>query len=618
MSENFEPGTSATMIRAVQPKPRPSVRPIRQIPGFDLLGIVGEGGMGHVLRARQRSLDREVAIKLIRPELAEDHDFVERFNREASALATLSHPNIVSIFDRGQIGGRYYFVMEYVAGPSLRAVLDSSDLSVALIVKLGTQVARALQHAHRAGIIHRDLKPGNLLIHPEGFVKVVDFGLVTLSQPEGSITKTDYAMGSLDYMAPEQRRSARDVDGRADIYAFGAVLYEMLTGRVAIGRFPDPSELNPEVPKELNDLVLCCLSQDRNDRFQDASTLADALENVLRKAAAPSDTQSEDLIQEEDLPQLVRELTEDLPEAVPDAAPAPSPAPARAAAPKPAPQRPSRSTGRWILAVCITFLAGTGAFALALLMLTLPALRALHSADVPDGELYRQGAWLRHRPAPSPRTLDVPPGMQEEENGIRIIRYHFRPSELTPVAWQTVAGKWQHADDGIVVDARNEGDALRLRPSQATPPSSQGTHRLAAVELRFDIEADPLPSGLLRPLLGRLDGLLSIRPESRGGLVIGSATEHAHIMVHPSGMATIEAFRDGRSIARQEALTVPAKGPIHLRVEHENGALAVLIGGEPRLKLPKRHSPKSESVGLACQGAVCRFHDFALVSIAKR
>lgn len=252
------------------------------LPGYEILRTLGRGGMGEVYVARQLSLGREVAVKVLARHLAEDADFVRRFEKEAAALASLSHPNIVSIIDRGHEGDVWYFAMELVDGRSLRDLIEQGPVPPDLAVKIIVQVCRAIDYAHGRGIIHRDLKPENILVDTQGHVKVADFGLAGMIGGDDRLhlTRTDMAMGTFHYMAPEQRKSARDVDGRADLYSLGVMLYELLTGEVPVGRFRLPSEKSG-VDHRLDEIILRALESDRDARYQRASAVGDDLESLL-------------------------------------------------------------------------------------------------------------------------------------------------------------------------------------------------------------------------------------------------------------------------------------------------------------------------------------------------
>lgn len=259
-----------------------SATPPRQLPGFELTELLGRGGMGEVWKARQLSLGRDVAIKILSRDLAQDPDFVKRFDLEASALTTLAHPHVVSIIDRGHHDGLIFFAMELVEGKSLRERLAAGGLPVEEVTRLLGQILSALGHAHRKGIVHRDLKPENVLLDDQGTVKVVDFGLAAMAglRGEDRITRSAVAMGTMSYMAPEQRRDAHGVDHRADLYSSGVVLYELLTGDVPVGAYQPPSHSRTEVARAMDRVVERALAPEPADRFQSAAEMAAALEGA--------------------------------------------------------------------------------------------------------------------------------------------------------------------------------------------------------------------------------------------------------------------------------------------------------------------------------------------------
>ncbi|MFY0564440.1 serine/threonine-protein kinase [Archangium lansingense] len=253
------------------------------IPGYRLESLVGAGGMGEVHKATQLSLGRTVAVKLLSQQLAQEESFVARFQKEAAALATLRHPNIVSIVDKGSTVSTYYLVMEFVDGPSLRERMrvpqeDSQDT-----LRVMLQICRAIEYAHGRGVIHRDLKPENILFDEQAgdIPKVTDFGLASFLEDTSTrfaLTGTHMAMGTLSYMAPEQRVDAKNADGRADIFALGLILYEMLVGELPAGSFEPPSRRKPKLDPRLDGIIANCLKQQPADRYATVSDLIRDLE----------------------------------------------------------------------------------------------------------------------------------------------------------------------------------------------------------------------------------------------------------------------------------------------------------------------------------------------------
>src|ERR1700722_20208050 len=254
---------------------------------YELTHLIARGGMAQVYRAMDRQLERPVALKVLFPELSVDRTFVERFRREAQAAANLSHPNIVPVFDWGEDDGSYFIVMEYVQGRPLSAVLrDPQRPSPRQIASIGAGVAAALAFAHRHGVVHRDVKPGNILITPDGDVKVTDFGIARAMNTEESLTQTGAVMGTAAYFSPEQAEG-KGVDSRSDIYSLGVVLYEMAVGRppftgdspvaVASKHVRDmpvlPRQVNPSVPPALEAVVMKAMAKNPDDRYGSAEEL---------------------------------------------------------------------------------------------------------------------------------------------------------------------------------------------------------------------------------------------------------------------------------------------------------------------------------------------------------
>jgi|GEM_PF-1176904 len=284
--------TSPTELQRFQPLSVETLSPFFE--QLDIRELLGQGGMGTVYKAKQLKLDRWTALKILRPESAEDEAFAERFNREARTMARLDHPQIVGIHDFGEIDipsesdtpnasrKLYYFLMEYVEGENLRETLRRDRIDPEQALSIVTQVCEALQFAHEEGVIHRDIKPENILIDLRGKVKIADFGLAKLATPSDhdfTLTGTHQVMGTPRYMAPEQMAGSREVDHRADIYSLGAVFYEMLTGEIPAGHFSPPSHICESDPR-LDDVVYRMLANKPEERFSNAQEVKTTLEQL--------------------------------------------------------------------------------------------------------------------------------------------------------------------------------------------------------------------------------------------------------------------------------------------------------------------------------------------------
>src|SRR5262245_55614013 len=266
--------------------------PTTAVPGYDILGELGRGGMGVVYKARQQGLDRTVALKMI---LAGAHAGAEqrrRFRGEAEAVARLHHPNIVHVYAVGEQDGHPYFSLEYVDGRSLNEALSDCLPPPPVAAALVERLARAVDYAHRRGILHRDLKPANILMTADGTPKITDFGLAKRLDEEQGHTRTGDVLGTPSYMAPEQAKGlSKEIGPAADIYALGAILYETLTGAppfeghsawetvglVLTAEPEPPSRRNPLVPRDLETICLMCLEKDPQKRYASAQALADDL-----------------------------------------------------------------------------------------------------------------------------------------------------------------------------------------------------------------------------------------------------------------------------------------------------------------------------------------------------
>lgn len=248
-------------------------------PEFEVLGRVGRGGMGSVYRARQRSLDRDVAIKILNARLVESPEFEERFEREAKAMALLNHPNIVGVYDYGRRGKIRYLTMEYVDGCDLRTLFRADAIDESLAFSIIAQLCEALSFAHGKGVIHRDVKPANILVDREGTAKVADFGLARIAATAEhlSLTLTGVGMGTPVYMAPEQLSDSKAIDSRADIFSSGVAIYEMLTGSLPTGKLAPPTSRLRRRNRRLDNAILQAMEPDPEARIADIRMLTDVL-----------------------------------------------------------------------------------------------------------------------------------------------------------------------------------------------------------------------------------------------------------------------------------------------------------------------------------------------------
>ncbi|MBE2286092.1 MAG: serine/threonine protein kinase [Prosthecobacter sp.] len=269
-------------------------------PQLEILECLGRGGMGVVYKARQKSLNRLVALKLLAPERADDPQFAARFEKEAQALAALNHPHIVSVFDFGQASGFYYLLMEFVDGVNLRQLLQSKRLTPKEALSIVPPVCDALQCAHDHGIVHRDIKPENLLIDKNGVVKIADFGIAKIVertsefvQPSPSDptleSRATFPLGTPAYAAPEQQNG--HADHRADIYSLGVVLYEMLTGERPKDKLEAPSK-RVQVDIRIDEIVLRALEKTPELRFATAAEFRTQVEAAIPENKPLSSTQS--------------------------------------------------------------------------------------------------------------------------------------------------------------------------------------------------------------------------------------------------------------------------------------------------------------------------------------
>jgi serine/threonine protein kinase len=293
------PGKAKAFVAPTVPELAP------MFPQLEILSLIGQGGMGAVYEARQKELDRIVALKILPPGIGQDAAFADRFTREAKALARLNHPGIVTLYEFGRADGLFYFQMEYVDGMSLRQLLNAGRVSPREALAIVPQICDALQYAHDQSIIHRDIKPENILLDRRGRVKVADFGLAkligssapltpSLSPSDGEraadrlgeggkpvLTEAGRIMGTPQYMAPEQFDHPGEVDHRVDIYALGVVFYQMLTGELPAGKVLPPSQ-RVQVDVRLDEVVLHALEKEPARRYQQVSEVKSAVDTIVQ------------------------------------------------------------------------------------------------------------------------------------------------------------------------------------------------------------------------------------------------------------------------------------------------------------------------------------------------
>jgi serine/threonine-protein kinase len=271
-----------------------------EIPGYQILDRLGKGSMGLVYKAKQLSVDRLVAIKVLLDTLAQNKEYIKRFEREAKIAARLSHNNVVNAIDAGEVNGQYYFVMEYVEGMTIKDVLDRDEFyEENEAIRIVMAVAEALKHAHERGLIHRDIKPENVILTKEGNVKLADLGLARLTDDyKWGLAEAGMAIGTPYYISPEQVRGQTNIDIRADIYSLGATLYHMVTGRVPYSgdtpnevmkkhvdpnsAFVPPDHLNSSLSSGLGMVVETMMAKNRENRYATPDDLLLDLKCLLR------------------------------------------------------------------------------------------------------------------------------------------------------------------------------------------------------------------------------------------------------------------------------------------------------------------------------------------------
>ena len=272
---------------------------------YQVIEILGAGGMGTVYKVRHLISDRLEAIKLVLPELTENPDLMERFMREIKVQARLAHPNIASLHNALRVGNQLVMVMEFVEGQTLHAVLKRGQMEAQAAIDSILQVLRALEYAHAQGVVHRDIKPANIMLTSSGLIKLMDFGIARSASEDNPLTQTGAAVGSVYYMSPEQVQG-QPVDARADLYSVGILLYEMATGvrpitgegsyAVMNGHLHTipraPSSVNPRVSEPLSLAILRAIEKSKSDRFQTARDFADCLMAVRSRTAGGASIQA--------------------------------------------------------------------------------------------------------------------------------------------------------------------------------------------------------------------------------------------------------------------------------------------------------------------------------------
>jgi len=262
-----------------------------QLGHYDVVEKIGQGGMAIVYRGIQPSLNRPVAIKVLPPQFATTTELLARFDREAEIVSQLAHSNIVQVIDRGRQDNLLYIVMEYVEGDSLDKLIRGGKLTVSQVIHYASQICDGIDYAHKAGVIHRDLKPANILIDRRtDRVKIADFGIAALEETRGALatlTAERSVIGTMNYMSPEQRVDSHAVTSATDVFSFGVILYEMITGKLPVGHYKAPSLIRPDIPLGLDTIVNRCLAESPSDRYASAGEVRDELQRLTIRHTAP-------------------------------------------------------------------------------------------------------------------------------------------------------------------------------------------------------------------------------------------------------------------------------------------------------------------------------------------
>lgn len=292
---------TATQADRLKRSIRDNKAAVHQIPGYKILGKIGAGAMAFVYKAKQLSLNRTVAIKVLPKRFSENPEYVQRFYKEGQAAGKLNHPNIVQAIDVGEAGGYHYFVMEYVEGKTIADDIADGAFAEKEAIDIIIQVTHALAHAHSHGLVHRDVKPKNIMVNKQGVVKLADMGLAReTTDIETAQSEAGKAYGTPYYIAPEQIRGKIDIDGRADIYGLGATLYHMVTGQVPFSgddsseimkkhlreKLIPPDHINTSLTAGISEVIEIMMAKRREDRYNNVDELLIDLE-ALRQGQAP-------------------------------------------------------------------------------------------------------------------------------------------------------------------------------------------------------------------------------------------------------------------------------------------------------------------------------------------
>ncbi len=547
------------------------IRRFDLVPGYQLVQLLGTGGMGDVHQAVQLSLGRTVAVKLLNQELAQDETFVARFEKEGAALAALRHPNIVSIVDKGKTDDTYFLVMEFVDGPSLRERMREPDFDAMQALRVLTQVARAIDYAHGRGVIHRDLKPENILFDDQagGLAKVTDFGLAGLDERSDvkqrhNLTQTHMSMGTAAYMAPEQRVDAKTAGPRADLYSLGVMLYELLVGDLPMGNFDAPSVRRPTLDKRLDAIVARCLKPAVEDRYPTVAAFLEELEPLIPLTIGPV----------------------------------------------PAKETPGQRAVRKGRAVLRSIWRGVTAAAAAAAVIIVAAvyLRArLESKRLPPGVAVMNDFGARYLLSAAGRfDKDAHSVVLEGGPDLIAIKAFGRQPLLTPGSILFTSGDAEPAGRAVL-DAEAGGDGLIARTVVDTQASSHS---------------------IFEPLISLFRGP---KPEARSALMLlGAHDRYVALIISASGSDPLLDWSLGPDKRGQMTAPLPTGSKqvaLELRVDPTTGALFAVIGTDRDARVLgdalslgptwKEQFAEFPRVGVGCLEGTCAFHGLSLTGVMR-